>query len=256
MTTLDEARPRADRAERSVGERLSAARARKGIDIRRAERDTKIRARHLDALERDEPDDLPDPVFTTGFLRTYAAYLGLDPDDAADQWRHERGRPPRRQPQPLAVPRALGAPPRQLTFSRSVLWTAGLTALVAAFGVYLGVQLLRYARPPTLVVTAPASAVVTLDGAATSYVLRGTSVAGAAISITTPGREQPYRVVAAPDATWSAQVDLRRGPNQFDIAAIDPATGKTAEQATQVFIRVPLPVFDDPTPRLAEPSGS
>ena len=254
MTTLDEARPRADPGEPSVGERLSAARARKGIDIRRAERDTKIRARHLDALERDEPDDLPDPVFTTGFLRTYAAYLGLDADDAADQWRHERGRPPRREP--LAVPRALDAPPRQLTFSRSVLWTAGLTALVAAFGVYLGVQLLRYARPPTLVVTAPASAVVTVDGAATSYVLRGTSVAGAAISITTPGREQPYRVVAAPDATWSAQVDLRRGPNQFDIAAVDPATGKTAEQATQVFIRVPLPAFADPTPRLAEPSGS
>jgi hypothetical protein len=254
MTTLDEPRPRADPGEPSVGERLSAARAGKGVDIRRAEWDTKIRARHLDALERDEPDDLPDPVFTTGFLRTYAAYLGLDPDDAADQWRRERGRPPRRAA--LAVPRTLDAPPRQLTFSRSVLWAAGLTALVAAFGVYLGVQLLRYARPPTLVVTAPAVAVLTLDEAATFYVLRGTSVVGAAISITTPGREQPYRVMTGPDATWSAQVDLRRGPNQFDIAAIDPATGKTSEPTTQVFIRVPLPAFDDATPRLDQPSGS
>jgi hypothetical protein len=254
MTTGNEARPSADAGQASVGERLSAARARKGVDIRRAERDTKIRARHLDALERDDPDDLPGAVYTTGFLRTYAAYLGLDADDAVGQWQRERGA--RRRREPLAVPRALAAPPRQLTFSRSVFWAAGLTALVAAFGVYLGVQLLRYARPPALVVTAPAVAVLTLDDAATSYVLRGTSVAGAAISITTPGREQPYRVFAGSDATWSAQVDLRRGPNQFDIAASDPATGKTAEQATQVFIRVPLPAFDDPTPRLDEPSGS
>jgi hypothetical protein len=253
-TTSDEVWARADAAEPSLAEQLSAARVRKGVDIHRAERDTKIRARHLDALERGDPNDLPGAVYTTGFVRSYAAYLGLDPDDAVDQWRRERGgaeaggaRGPRRR-QPLAVPRAMPAPRRQLTFTRSMAWAALLTAVVAAFAVYLGVQLLRYARPPVLVVTEPAAAVQTVDAAATSYVLRGTSVAGAAISITTPGRDRPYRVVAASDATWAAQVDLRRGPNQFDISAADPVTGKTAEQPTQVFIRVPLPAFEAPTP--------
>ena len=250
MTTSDEVWAPADAAEPSLAERLSGARARMGVDIHRAERDTKIRARHLDALERGDPNDLPGAVYTAGFLRSYAAYLGLDPDDAVDQWRRERGGlgVDARPRQPLAVPRAMPAPRRQLTFTRSMAWAALLTAVVAAFAVYLGVQLLRYARPPALVVTEPAAAVLTVDAAATSYVLRGTSVAGAAISITTPGRDRPYRVVAASDATWAAQVDLRRGPNQFDISAADPVTGKTAEQPTQVFIRVPLPAFEAPTP--------
>jgi len=246
MRTSDEAWAPADAAEPSLAERLSAARARKGVDIQRAERDTRIRARHIDALERGHLGDLPGAVYATGFLRTYASYLDLDPDDAVAQWRRELGGTRRREA--IAMPRRMQTPRRQLTFSRSVVWAALLTAVVAAFAVYLGVQLLRYARPPALVVTAPAAGILTLDGTATSYVLRGTSVPGAAISISTPGREQPYRVFAAADATWAAEVDLRRGPNQFDISAADPVTGKTAEQPTQVFIRVPLPAFDAPTP--------
>jgi hypothetical protein len=234
--------------------RLTAARARKGVDIQRAERDTKIRARHLDALERGDPGDLPAAIYTTGFLRTYASYLDLDPDLAVEQWRRELGGARRRAA--IAMPRPMNARGRQLALTPSVAWAALLAAGVAAFAVYLGVQLLRYARPPALVVTAPPTGVLTLDGAATSYVLRGTSIAGAAISISTPGRERPYRAVAQSDATWAAQVDLRRGPNQFDISATDPATGKSSDTSTQVFIRVPLPSFDALAPVVEQPSGS
>src|SRR4051812_2558455 len=118
MTTTDEASARADASEASepsIGERLSAARARLGVDIRRAERDTKIRARHLDALERDDPGDLPGPVYRSGFLRTYAAYLELDPDEVVERWRRELGRPRRREG--ISRPGPLAAPARQLTFS-------------------------------------------------------------------------------------------------------------------------------------------
>ena len=38
----------------SLPERLYAARERKGVDLYRAERDTKIRARYLGALERGD----------------------------------------------------------------------------------------------------------------------------------------------------------------------------------------------------------
>ena len=49
-----------------------AARERKGVDLYRAERDTKIRARYLAALERGEYRELPGAVYTKGFLRNYA----------------------------------------------------------------------------------------------------------------------------------------------------------------------------------------
>src|SRR5690348_18345054 len=64
--------------EPSLPERLYAARERKGVDLYRAERDTKIRARYLAALERGEYGELQGDVYTKGFLRNYATYLGLE----------------------------------------------------------------------------------------------------------------------------------------------------------------------------------
>src|SRR6187401_3130363 len=131
----------------SVPERLYAARVRKGVDLYRAERETKIRARYLGALERGDYRDLPGAVYAKGFLRNYAVYLGLDPDDVLMQWRLERGEA-RDQAPVIAVPRPL-APPRQgFTFSRGMIVMALLAMVVIGFGAYLGVQVLRFAKPP------------------------------------------------------------------------------------------------------------
>ena len=100
MTTRDHARRAAQRFgnEREIADpgpslpdRLAAARERKGVDLIRAERDTKIRVRYLSALEQGDYRDLPGAVYTKGFLRNYAIYLGLDPEDVLRQWRRERG---------------------------------------------------------------------------------------------------------------------------------------------------------------------
>src|SRR6476619_4627841 len=97
----------------SLPERLYTARERKGVDLYRAERDTKIRARYLAALERGDYKELPGAVYTKGFLRNYALYLGLDPDDVLRQWRRERG--DTREPPPvISVPQPLAAPRRGL----------------------------------------------------------------------------------------------------------------------------------------------
>jgi cytoskeleton protein RodZ len=62
----------------SIGQRLRQARERLGLTVDEAERVTRIRAAHLQALERDDFDSLPSPVQARGFLRNYAEYLGLD----------------------------------------------------------------------------------------------------------------------------------------------------------------------------------
>src|SRR5512134_2955777 len=85
----------------ALPDRLVAARERKGVDLYRAERDTKIRARYLAALERGDYKELPGAVYTKGFLRNYALYLGLDPDDVLLQWRRERGEI--KEPEPVIV---------------------------------------------------------------------------------------------------------------------------------------------------------
>ena len=193
----------------SLPERLYAARERKGVDLYRAERDTKIRARYLGALERGDYKELPGAVYTKGFLRNYALYLGLDPEDVLAQWRRERG-DGKEQPPAIVVPRPISAPRKGMTFSPGIVVAALLTVVIVAFGVYLGLQVLRFTKPPTIALTQPATAVIDVDESTTTYTLEGTTLPGATVSIATPGRE-PYQVTATSDGTWAAAVDLRRG---------------------------------------------
>jgi hypothetical protein len=57
------------------------------LDLFRVERDTKIRVKYLAAMEQGEFSELPADVYARGFLRNYASYLGLDPDEAESEWR-------------------------------------------------------------------------------------------------------------------------------------------------------------------------
>jgi cytoskeletal protein RodZ len=267
MTTRDEARRRVDvrgdvrEDERAFAEpvaglpeRLLTARELKGVDLYRAERDTKIRARYLAALERGEYRELPGAVYTKGFLRNYALYLGLDPDDVVRQWKRERGDAAVPAEPVIAVPKPIIAPRQGLTFSPVIVVAALMTVGVVMFGAYLAVQLLRFAQPPTLAVTSPATAVLEVGEDATTYVLRGTSIPGATITVTVPGRDRPYNVSADSTGRWSVEVDLRRGRNQFDITAVDPETGKVAETPARVFITVPFLVIEAPTLTLDSPA--
>lgn len=254
MTTRDEARRRTERRQAAsdatpgpasasptlLPERLLAARERKGVDLYRAERDTKIRARYLAALERGDYRELPGAVYTKGFLRNYALYLGLDPDEILLQWRQERGDGAGLSEPTIVVPRPLSAPRQGFTFSVGTFVAAILTVLIVLFVGYLAIQFLRFQKPPEVALTDPATLVSTVADTATSYTLQGTSLPGVLVSIEIAGRSQPLRVTAGPTGVWSADVELRRGRNQFSISATDPTTGRNSDKALEVFITVPF----------------
>jgi cytoskeletal protein RodZ len=249
-TDRDARRPASGEPSMSLPERLYAARERKGVDLYRAERDTKIRARYLAALERGDYRELPGAVYTKGFLRNYALYLGLEPEEILNQWRRERG--DAGPPQPvISVPRPLNQPRRGLTFSPGVVVAALVTVIVIAVGAYLTVQVLRFNKPPTLAVTNPSNATLTVDQDTDSYVLRGTTIPNGTVTIEVSGT--PTRTTADSAGDWSLQVDLRRGKNQFKLWATDPETGKQSEETPQVVITVPFADIEVPTLTVDQP---
>lgn len=75
-----------------LGNNLRTARQQRRIDLVMAEQDTKIRSKYLAALEDEEFDVLPGPVFVRGFLRTYSRYLGLDAQLFVDEYNARFGR--------------------------------------------------------------------------------------------------------------------------------------------------------------------
>ncbi len=271
MTARDQARPgsggpgrlrpgRDDRRERraqaaatlaQLGERLRTAREARGIDLLRAERDTKIRRNYLEALERGDAEALPGTVYSTGFLRNYGRYLGLEPGELLAEWHRAVGDA---QPAPVTLaPVAVEAPAQGFTFSPGIVIGALLILVLVAFGLYLALQLMRFSEPPPIAVTDPETAVIEVADDVTTYALRGTSAPGAIVTVRAPGRDE-IQVTADPDGVWRTTVALRRGANPFEITAVDPSTGKAATAPVSIVITVPTSPVEAPALALDSPA--
>ena len=66
----------------SVGAHLRQLREARGVSLEEIARVTRVTASYLRALEADDYESLPVPVFTRGFIRAYCQALGELPDEA------------------------------------------------------------------------------------------------------------------------------------------------------------------------------
>jgi hypothetical protein len=73
--------------DNQVGDVLRQARNRRKVELSEVEAATRIRLRYLQAIEAEDWDVLPGGVYTRGFIRTYASFLGLDGDRLVDDYR-------------------------------------------------------------------------------------------------------------------------------------------------------------------------
>jgi cytoskeletal protein RodZ len=220
-------------ARSTVGEALRGAREIRGVDLYRVERDTKIRVKYLAALESGDFADLPGDVYTRGFLRNYASYLGLDPDELEQEWRKEAGEatPPKPTiagPQPITMR-------RRVDFQQAHLYIAMVAVIVLVVATFFGFQLSRYLSHPSLTVEHSGTTPVVVQTDATTYVLKGTATAKTTVRISQNGGE-PKEVVADDDGQWTYQAILQPGRNQFDITAVNLDTNNASESVRLIVI--------------------
>lgn len=96
-----------------VGPALRKAREHRALTLEEAARDTKLRVGQLRALETEDFESLGGEVYARASLRTYAAYLGLNPDKVMDAYvRHAED------PEPPPPPRKLGRVERAIAATR------------------------------------------------------------------------------------------------------------------------------------------
>src|SRR4051794_38741573 len=121
----------------SFGSWLRQQREIRNINLREISENTKIGMRYLEALEEDRFEVLPAPIFAKGFLREYAKYVGLDPDEvvnfyltAEQRHRAEHGADDpsgmRALPSYYTAPVSTAPPPNPLP------WLIGAVAIVLA----------------------------------------------------------------------------------------------------------------------------
>src|ERR1700694_3061691 len=86
-----------------IGTTLREARMRARIDISEVEASTKIRAKYLRAIENEEWDLLPGPIYAKSFLRTYGDFLGVDSRLLVDEFRRRYEVPTEHDVRPLSA---------------------------------------------------------------------------------------------------------------------------------------------------------
>jgi len=72
-----------------IGAALKAAREFRGLNLQQLADSTRIRRSYLAAIEEMRLDELPSRPFTIGYIRAYAAALGLDGDAAVERFRRD-----------------------------------------------------------------------------------------------------------------------------------------------------------------------
>ena len=227
-------------AEPSLGSTLRSTREARGIDLARVQRDTRIQFRYLLALEDGDYGDLPEPLYVRGFIRLYASYLELDPTGLLARYERET-RPP-------SSPRTRSAnepPPRQrpvgaghLVLTSTRLGVALIAVGVAALGIYLGYELITFARTPELRLTAPAADLAAYS--AETITVSGQTAPNATVTLS--GLRHNPDVTADGEGRFTVVVQLVPGSNVITVVAHDPVTDRDSSPAVRtVTVVVPVP---------------
>jgi cytoskeleton protein RodZ len=180
----------------TFGAILRDARLSQGRSLQDAERQTRILARHLAALENGEFQLLPPGIYARGFVYNYANWLQLNPQEMVRLFNEARGEPeaPYR-PQPVARPVNTGG-----QFSPNFVVITFATIILAVAAAW-GYSLLVHSPPkrgaidattlpatPTVVPgTVPAGASTVLSPTTAGTIQIATKSAGSSVSGTASG---------------------------------------------------------------------
>jgi len=75
-----------DKMSETLGEKLRQARESRGVSISEVADQTRISAHYLECIENDDYRTLPGGIFNKGFLKSYAKYVGLDENEALQDY--------------------------------------------------------------------------------------------------------------------------------------------------------------------------
>lgn len=119
-----------------IGAALRAERQRRRISLDAVARGTLVRQDFLELIDADRLEELPPGAYAKGFLRSYVAYLGLDPKPFLEAYEERCGRP---EPElsPL-VQRGVRVPParQRRAWQIAIGSAACLIVLLAVFGAF------------------------------------------------------------------------------------------------------------------------
>jgi len=208
----------------TVGTMLKDARVAKGISLGEVEKQTKIRIKFLEAIERDAYHVLPSPIYAKGFVKNYSEYLGLDSTVIMAFFRRQSGDVKHAGILPKKA-QEIEARGFRITPGRFI--TMLLIGLSVMFLSYFFIQYERLQRPPNLVITSPKNESIVgekkLDVSGNTNSDTTITVNGMSVTVRSDGR-------------FFTQVTLEPGVNTVTVVATS-RFGKTKTEIVRVGLQ-------------------
>ena len=215
-----------------LGDALREKREAMGVTIEQAAEDTRIREKFLQALESGDYQSLPGTVYTKGFLRNYAHYLNVDPEEMVALYTGERGG---------TEPLRSFAPMRPLVRRSFIFTPAVLVPVIVLAGILLFVgyvyyQFTNFAVAPHVDITDPPGDAVS---PVAEYTVKGKTNPDGRITVrVSPGLDTINDVRPERDGTFSVVVPLKPGANHVEVQVLDPS-GKLAQASRTIQLSPP-----------------
>lgn len=140
----------------TAGEVLKNKRELLKKSLDRVSSDTKIQKRFLEYIENNQFEYFDSEVFLTGFIKIYAKYLDLDTNKVLALYRRSN---PNRAPRNTSNKKEAPKPSKKLKQKGSIEPKLIITILLGIFllGIftYIGFQIYKFQRPPSLEISSP-----------------------------------------------------------------------------------------------------
>jgi cytoskeletal protein RodZ len=185
----------------SLGERLREAREARGLSPSEVSEKIRIRTVYLIAIEEENWRAVGAPVYIRGFLRTYARFLGLDPEEVVAQFGELE--PGNSAPEPQYV---VGPPARR---NHALTWIAACVAvLLVAFVAYNALTMHRQGQEAAVATAVSPSPEASPTGAPTTLAPAKATLAGRPATPTPgPGGRQSIALVLSAPSWLRVTVD-------------------------------------------------
>lgn len=120
----------------------------KRISLKTAARDLHLKREHLEAIEEGNWQNLPEPTFVKGFIKSYSQYLGLSSDHVLALYRREYD-------ETKYPPKTFTLERKRLILTPNKLINLALVLAIVIFIVYLIIQYSSILSAPKLEVFTP-----------------------------------------------------------------------------------------------------
>ncbi|KKR78082.1 MAG: DNA-binding helix-turn-helix protein [Candidatus Curtissbacteria bacterium GW2011_GWA1_40_9] len=185
------------------GDLVLSTRKKKKISLDKVAHDLRVKREHLEALEAENWNDLPEPAFIKGYIKNYAEYLNLDPNYVLALYRRDYDETKYPQHSRLKKEKRFFITPNKITNTIFAI-------AVMAFLIYIAVQYSSIFSSPKLEITNPKSSETTSTPA---IQIEGKTEKDATVSI------NGQFIAVDSSGNFSHQFLLNKGKNTIEIVA-------------------------------------